>query len=77
MLALLASNIKKVQLAIHRRDTIYPFTSLGYVTQANGESELLCAYLLPKSNRSNSDTYALLNLGFYKQRMATAPVLLL
>ena len=41
MLVLLASNIKKVQLAIRRRDTIYPFTSLGYVTQAGGESELL------------------------------------
>lgn len=77
MLVLLASNIKKVQLAIHRRDTIYPFTSLGYVTQANGESELLVSICFPKSNRSNSGTYALLNLGFYKQGMATAPVLLL
>lgn len=47
MLALLASNIKKVQRTIHRRDIVYPFTSLGYITEADGESELLVIIRFP------------------------------
>ena len=41
MLALPASNIKKVQPAVHRRDAIYPLPSLGYTTVPGSGSGFL------------------------------------